>query len=86
MSKSFVVAIFTEGEFAGIHVHGDAHHTEECADSYADGVRRGSNLYGAGSCDAYVLPRDTADMRADQPGAEFECAMEAYAEDEGCKA
>jgi len=76
MIKPYVVAIFTEGEFAGA----EPHQTEECADSYAEGVRRGADEYGAGSCSTYVLPRDTADMRHDQEALEFNAAMTAYAD------
>ncbi len=75
MSKSYVVATFANGDFEGI----DAHQTEECADAFADGVRSGADIFGS-SCNTYVLPRDTTDMRADERTSQFEAAMEAYAE------
>lgn len=74
MSKSFVVAMFSNGDFEYAHEQP----TEECADAYAAGARAGADIFGS-ELDTYVLPRDTADMRADQPGTECDRAMEAYA-------
>ncbi len=76
MSKPYIVAIFADCEFISIEPHA----VEECADAYADGVLRGNGLVRQSyppSVRAYVLPRDTEDMR--EEGEEFDRAMEAYA-------
>jgi hypothetical protein len=74
MNKTYFVAIFTDSEFAGL----EPHQTEECADAYAEGVKRGADEYN-GECHTYVLPRDIADMRSDGDDDEFVRAMAAYA-------
>lgn len=49
------------------------------ARAFARGVSCGGNLYGAGSCHAYVLPEDEEEMREQETPQEVERALNSLA-------
>lgn len=53
------VHIFCEGDLEEIVVRPNA----ADARGFADGVTKGANFYGAGSCAAFVIPGDEDEMR-----------------------
>lgn len=74
-TKKTYSAVFAEGEFESI----EEHNSLDEAFAFSRGLARGARLYGAGSCCAYILPTDEAEMVKDEsPGAAAQ-AIEAYA-------
>ena len=73
---SIMILIFAERSFERI----EARLTTALAHAYSDGVTAGSDLYGAGSCGAYVMPDDEDDMREFERPDQIERAMVAMAD------
>lgn len=71
------VAIFTEGSFETIERFGSSSY----AQFYAHGVVCGANLYGAGSCTAYVMPDEESGMREIESANEVKRALDAIAKE-----
>lgn len=70
-----LVVIFTEGEFNSIQ---KLESLSE-ARAFVQGLHIGANLYGAGSCRAYVLPEEDKDMSACENAKEVQKALESLA-------
>lgn len=75
MAEPVYVILFCEGRFVRIVER----HDQLSALAYSVGVMEGAALYGAGSCGAYVIPLDEADLRADEDPSEVARAMVALA-------
>jgi hypothetical protein len=71
--KRTSVLLFAEGQFE----HVEMQPTAAEARAFASGVGTGAGFYGAGSCNAYVMPDDEASMREQEGPEESERALSA---------
>ncbi len=61
--RPFNIAVFTEDEFNEVITQEFGTLGE--ARAYVNGLMRGTDYYGAGSCIAFVLPEDVEDLRSE---------------------
>lgn len=61
MNERRAIVVFVEGCFEDVHLRA----TLAEARAFSEGVSVGAGCYGAGSCQAYVLPEDSAEMDDD---------------------